>query len=1510
MSAYASGSSQDSQRQSSRISSRVARSRTSSTASAMQAPPSQIPRPLVPAFAPAAPNQPASGRPDTSSSSTAGSHGHDSQMQPSTMKSLPQSLGGRTDRLRGRPSPSPTKRSVSSSDAPVTKAGTKVLTSTSAIRRIPSFSLHKAADTDASLYHPEAERVTLHQATLVPSSASRSGIPRLGDTLLRKTSPSGHRVVSDNVLDRSPGTSTAHKRAQLDNQSTHTGLTASRLRPSPSENSLYGSLSSPSPSPSTMGPPLARPPSTHRALGPERDGREASSRDSDQQNLFHSIKGTMREGRGPSGIAATASDKAAISRGSSAASSNNDAPSLPGLDPSLHLPLFDRNSGETRRSSEAVGPSSLHDLHPNTSSHAEVPRLGSQPVKTPEAKRRPDILGKLSARKPDLHIALDKPPPHQSRSQQPGSRFSAFSSAHNTPADESGGFPVRQASYRSKTGTGGSSPALSGGTSAAATPSHELSRSLSGMGLDSLASGGTQGGSISSSPVTQRNRATPAYSGTGTSLTTIPQTPERRGGASPRPTPSAFDRAGQIGIGELATPRWNFPSSSTSDWSSRTTPATKAGHAALGRLPSESPTLAGKTAMFPPLSMGRTPFASNTPALGRQREAEAQRHSRAISLSANNRLNVAHRSPSGPASAIRTSPSVPADRFEGLSTISSLERDFGQDPKEYIRALHEMSGGEPNSPPYSISAVSDSDSGVDEPVAGASAAIAKECQVANAASGSERLQAVAKIGAAPPEATPSPRLADLAWSGEETGPFVVSATRSKFDQSASADLQSGSEAAQRSPTIDPYGISDAEYRGSFNLNSAIADLLRDDEERRQKLRAMGMESDVESSPRVSSDSKTATSGASREPSANKTLSSTSPSLRSSVDAPAEAVNARDRHVSSPGQIVGSPSFTAVAGRHARLASNPPGLPNHQQRTNRSSKRMSSVSIGHSLLRGSMPFGAAESLDSSEAAEQLRRLDGMGGRKRSSSRERPLQEPGVSTRSPRTSKVGSRPSSAGRGASTSQSRPSSPFAGLSKGPKAEATSAVRGPSASAERQRSMDESRTRRSSKTMGKPRLEDQSMSLSSPKGSFDSPQVGAYMSPRSKKTALPPLPTQPPTAIGVSTALSSPGTAATSKRTSTVSVASRDSLSREPVTPSTTASRLSTLSKSKRVSDASSHFSSSEVPAAAEAGDSEDASGSSATALRLDTSIPPVPPLPKAWDISRGLTGDSFSSSADSSALLPLPATVHAEDITTPAAPRTPANAVLSKTAPLSAAEYSRTSQERQLPGRGGHLPLREASLDSPSKNEDKRGVDMEHFSASSCRTSQPLQQSQLSAQSSITNETTARAGRDSQAGGTLKTSPMPAEGTSPNSAKVWSTKSSAATPPSPVSVRRTPSFFRRRSDATALAAKDAPEVPASPYNGANVESPKSQAMASGRSSRKSILGLGNLLRNSTARKSMQTAIKPEEQSLDADLTNVSMEGSEKDSAQAQTPTKSKILRRGSLIGRKRGKVGADSFY
>uniref|UniRef100_V5GSC9 Uncharacterized protein n=1 Tax=Kalmanozyma brasiliensis (strain GHG001) TaxID=1365824 RepID=V5GSC9_KALBG len=46
------------------------------------------------------------------------------------------------------------------------------------------------------------------------------------------------------------------------------------------------------------------------------------------------------------------------------------------------------------------------------------------------------------------------------------------------------------------------------------------------------------------------------------------ETPQKPGiqAREPSSTPRVYDRAGQIGIGELATPRWNFPSTALPDW--------------------------------------------------------------------------------------------------------------------------------------------------------------------------------------------------------------------------------------------------------------------------------------------------------------------------------------------------------------------------------------------------------------------------------------------------------------------------------------------------------------------------------------------------------------------------------------------------------------------------------------------------------------------------------------------------------------------------------------------------------------------------------------------------------------------------------------------------------------------------------------------------------------------------------------------------------------------------------
>lgn len=1026
-----------------------------------------------------------------------------------------------------------------------------------------------------------------------------------------------------------------------------------------------------------------------------------------------------------------------------------------------------------------------------------------------------------------------------------------------------------------------------------------------------------------------------------------PQTPQRGVSTqqSPRPSPSGLDRTGQIGLGELATPRWskfgNARRTDSSPWVAKQTPSL-----ADSKSSSQSSTYQHRHVVTAVTSSMTHSAASLRGA--KQRDATMQRHSRAISLTSTASAAVAQRSPSGPTpSYMVTSPSMPAHDLTGLSSISSLRRDFGDDPTGYMRSLQEMSG--PNrgldSPPYSINALSESDSsmahGSADELLGLKTAIAqsrsKELQTRpiQTKGGGHRASLLASSQSCTSTSSRSPRIGDLPWSGAEIGPFEVSL--SQQEANANSILGRCSEDTEILVVeADPHSVSEADYRGSFDLNTAIADLLRDDEERRQRRKDLGIESDTESR-RSSAEPARLTEGqidkVPSQPSVTQANAShasaprrladghnrlkkthdksaaTAAAARAGTSSPTATQSARTRHSSSPGFPLSSTSHSQ------KSAVQQPSLPDGSSAVNatasnvslpavRPVKRGSSASILHTLLRSGVVPHTASTDNGGEAAEALRRLDGIGAsRRRSSSRERPSAD-SISLKSPQTSKSYSRPGSASKGGS----RPSSPAMNASRNQRNEQLQNQ----ARSDRHRSSEDSRARRSSRNLSRPRIDE--LGGSSPKISLDSPTISSFSSPRARKSVLPPLPTASmPPAAGTSTTTSPmPRTEPVSKRASIIYAASRDFMSgREPGGTPTTTSRLSTNSKTKRMSDASSHFSVTTDTQRSESTNEDDELRSSQTSHSYHSQthgaarsgaatnliIPPVPPLPKAWEASR--------SGSNTNIGLAVGLDICRDDSLS-----------------LHSAGFNETNASHNAP----EIPYRELPMTRSSRVEQNTTSRPTSQSAtrkwSFSNLSSALGRSPLGSSKRSDEQLMTGVGR-------LPQSPMLAQGAPkgrlqtqtthehshnflPQTSKASHDESSllrgnqrtrsnsASKVPSPTPLSRTPSLFRKKGADHCDVSVVSPSQP----GGNSFAVSKTPPPAAGRLSRKSILGLGSLLRNSASRKSVQLSARDE--SLDQLSTVSSLSTSEfgvrVDPSATGAPVKTS--RRSSLIGRKRGKT------
>ncbi|SPC64000.1 related to putative dual specificity protein kinase pom1 [Ustilago sp. UG-2017b] len=172
------------------------------------------------------------------------------------------------------------------------------------------------------------------------------------------------------------------------------------------------------------------------------------------------------------------------------------------------------------------------------------------------------------------------------------------------------------------------------------------------------------------------------------------QTPEKYGLQSwtPSGTPRVYDRAGQIGIGELATPRWNFPNTALPTWKSAAD-ATPLSSSKMAQRRNVSGALTDDGTAPEPLSISVP--ESHHSAL--QREADFQnldgpqplsrrgqaaaRHSRSISYSSINSMQRnALRDPNELLSTLPISPSAPGRHMPGgpARGTPGLAADGGQ----------------------------------------------------------------------------------------------------------------------------------------------------------------------------------------------------------------------------------------------------------------------------------------------------------------------------------------------------------------------------------------------------------------------------------------------------------------------------------------------------------------------------------------------------------------------------------------------------------------------------------------------------------------------------------------------------------------------------------------------------------------------------------------------------------------------------------------------------------------
>ncbi|TKY88922.1 hypothetical protein EX895_002163 [Sporisorium graminicola] len=850
------------------------------------------------------------------------------------------------------------------------------------------------------------------------------------------------------------------------------------------------------------------------------------------------------------------------------------SPSLPDFGQGFGAALFEDDALSYRSDNATTlhSSSSIAELD-EREEDGHTPQATSAPFPASASRNVYFSNGKQS----QMHLGLPESP-------SLSSRFSNFSSALATPEASDDPSKVLGRSAASSTarsmrgeGSGGGSGGL-------------------GLGLPDLASESRN----------RQARSSHVHANNSAGNVEVLEAPEKFGlqSRTPSGTPRVYDRAGQIGIGELATPRWNFSSTALPTWKSSADPTTASASKMAqrrnvsGALTDDGTALEQISILVPEqhnsvLQQEIDLRKPNGPP-SHSRRGEAVRHSRSISYSSlNNMQRNALRDSKQLLSDFPISPSMPGRpmALDGNQSLHALAHGYPDRQSEFMAELDGVAasiGAAPESPSFSISARTESENSI---VQQESADVSLAASGSNASRSDDRRSAENR----------SPAIGDLSWAAGETGPFGSGGA-------AGLGIE-GSKSMTFGDVNFGNGSGDDEWRQSFDLNAAITDLLHDHDElhRRRQLR-----------DRAASDA----SELGSNPSATRTPARLRPdSIRRGDDSTASARNLSE--LASDGQPA-LPTST----RRERLVSTDALSQNHNQsatstttsvapatpRMSRNSasfrsKRASSASIGQSLLRGSVPFGHADDYESrlnsreDAAADALRKLDGLGSTPRVS------RDGKTDAKSPRTSRVSSRPNSAGRKTPGTSSRASSPSS------KSRRSSNYDTSSRSIDKSRPSDDSSARnslRASKLVARVRTADD-LSASPANSSSDSIRTSVYASPRLRRSQLPPLP-QNEITQGSRRASAAPG------------ITGRDvSASASPLIGTPVIAR--SHSRSKRMSgnsDVSGIASDgSRFDSAASFNDDVDASRHAA--------IPPVPPLPKVWEGSRStsLTSEAFQAAS-----------------------------------------------------------------------------------------------------------------------------------------------------------------------------------------------------------------------------------------------------------------------------------------
>ncbi len=579
------------------------------------------------------------------------------------------------------------------------------------------------------------------------------------------------------------------------------------------------------------------------------------------------------------------------------------------------------------------------------------------------------------------------------------SKFSEFSSAAGTP--EIAQTSMSFSSSRPSIGSSSLSRQWSD-EGAALQPEGALAyASPSGHNLSPLAA-------RSDAPVTPRRQVAEGRATMPSQIIT-PTHASMAGLQTPVASPRILDRSGQVGIGELATPRLVLPPSNQLPWAntvrSRDAPSpllstdlpphlssyeqpysAPIGAESLERQQQRRQMSGGDSGGFSMLpASARLP--SNMPSSGNthggSRGTEGSRHGRSTSYSVG-----------GPgsrevpmvddfrATGMTSSASVaPGSSLAGYAALSSLARGFESNPAEFLAefesftarkrerdsfARPQKQGREP-SPTFSIDAHSDD---------GTADSLPSDLSGSKAA-------AVAAVAAL--LRSPSNAIGDTAWSADEMGPFGADSSM----QSPRAQARDIAEAslhgeARPGPATEGTSVLDGAMSGLRIDESASGRPAGESSGSASRsahsasLRAPVVSVSSPTSPRSAvksvSDARRRDSSAASSPATHSRRSSAK--MTNSPGA---------RHLALDGKRQANGTGVEADGHRAAKASAETDAPSTR-------KRASSVSIAQSLLRGSMPLQAAEEYQSilsgagrksrgsgeldDAAKEALRKLDGI------------------------------------------------------------------------------------------------------------------------------------------------------------------------------------------------------------------------------------------------------------------------------------------------------------------------------------------------------------------------------------------------------------------------------------------------------------------------------------------------------------------------------------------------------